>query len=156
MNKITKLEAVLWSIALPGFSQLLYGSFFKGILFVVLEVIINLNSNFNLAILYSFQWEIEKALEVTDFQWLMFYPCLYMMALWDAYKAACEEEEKFSYLPFVFGAYFVTVGLIYSPTFKFFGVFFGPVFTPMMFLIPGISIGFLIKFLLLKYSNQKQ
>ncbi|MDE3838297.1 hypothetical protein C0966_02720 [Bacillus methanolicus] len=156
MNKITKLEAVLWSIALPGFSQLLYGSFLKGILFVVFEVFINLNSNFNLAIMYSFQGEIEKAFEVTDFQWLMFYPCLYMMAMWDAYKAASQEEEKFSFLPFVFGAYFVTVGLMYSPTFKLFGVFPGPVFTPMIFLIPGISIGFLIKFLLLKCDNQKQ
>jgi hypothetical protein len=156
MEKITKLEAVLWSIALPGFGQLLYGNYLKGIIFVLLEFIVNINSNFNLAILYSFQWEIQKAFEVIDFQWLMFYPCLYMFAMWDAYKAASDEQEKFSFLPFVFSAYFVTVGLMYSPTCELFGVSFGPVFTPMMFLIPGISIGFLIKFLLEKYDKQKQ
>ncbi|AIE59426.1 hypothetical protein [Bacillus methanolicus] len=156
MKRITRLEAVLWNIALPGFSQLLYGRFLKGLLFVVLEFIINFFSNFNLAIMYSFQWEIQKAFEVTNFQWLMFYPCLYMFAMWDAYKAASQKEEKFSYLPFVFSAYFVTVGLMYSPKFELFGVLLGPVFTPMMFLIPGISIGFLIKFLLLKHDKQKQ
>lgn len=153
MKKIGKLEAVLWNIALPGFSQLIYGHFLKGLLFVLMEFLINIGSNFNMAIMYSFLGEIDKAIEVTNFQWLMFYPCLYFFALWDAYRYAMPETEKRSYLPFAFAAYFVTVGLMYSPKIKLFGVLFGPVFLPMVFLIPGLCIGFLIKFLLSRFHK---
>lgn len=149
MKKLNKLEAVMWNIALPGFSQLLAGEYIKGILFVVLEFIINVFSNFNQAILYSFIGEIDIAFKVTNFQWLMFYPCVYMFALWDAYRSAMPAEEKLSFLPFVFGAYFVTIGLMYSSKVVIVGVRPGPVFLPMIFLIPGLLIGFFLRFLLL-------
>ncbi|MCA1039656.1 hypothetical protein LCM00_09120 [Bacillus infantis] len=149
MKKVGKLEAIFWSIALPGFSQLLTGQYVKGVLFVALEVLINVFSNFNLAIMHSFLWEIDKAAAVLDYQWLMFYPCLYMFAMWDAYKEAMPAKEELSFLPFVFGAYFVTVGLMYSVRLKLFGVLFGPVFLPMIFLIPGLMTGFALRALLL-------
>jgi hypothetical protein len=148
MKELTKLEAILWSIALPGFSQLLVGQYIKGILFVLLEFIINMKSNFNQAIMYSFLGEIEKAEAVTNYQWLMFYPCMYMFAMWDSYRTAMSSNEKLSFLPFAFGAYFVTLGLMYSPKLLIFHVKPGPVFLPMLFLIPGLFIGFLIKYLL--------
>ncbi|WNS76937.1 hypothetical protein RRV45_08130 [Bacillus sp. DTU_2020_1000418_1_SI_GHA_SEK_038] len=155
MKSFTKLEAVLWSIALPGFSQLLSGHIWKGILFVVLEITINVFSNFNRAIMYSFLGEIENAIEVTDFQWLMFYPCLYMFAMWDSYRSAMIKNEELSYLPFVFSAYFVTVGLMYSTKLTLFGVLFGPVFLPMLFLIPGLVFGFLVRWLILTIRKQR-
>src|SRR3954470_12549150 len=99
-----KLEAILWSIALPGFAQLLNGK----IIFIFLELLVNVNSHFNIVILYSFQGRIREAIEATNYQWLMFYPCLYMFSMWDAYKDAKGETPPFSYLPFVFGAYFIT------------------------------------------------
>lgn len=148
---LTKLEAVMWSIALPGFAQLLTGNLVKGIFFVILEFLVNVNSNFNKGIMYSFLGETEKAMYVMDFQWLMFYPCLYMFAMWDAYKSVMPEGERITFLPFVFAAYFVTVGLMISPKVKIFGLFPGPVFLPMMFVIPGVLSGFLIRKLLLKF-----
>jgi hypothetical protein len=156
MKSLSKLEAVLWSIALPGFPQLLTGQFLKGALFVILEFVINVNSNFNQAIMYSFLWEIENAFRVTNFQWLMFYPCLYMFAMWDAYRITLEGRIKGTYLPFVFGAYFITVGLMLSPKIKLFGISLGPVFLPMLFLIPGLAIGYLIRLLIEKFSRQKE
>jgi hypothetical protein len=150
-KKLTKLEAVMWSIALPGFAQLLTGNLVKGILFVILEFLVNLNSNFNKGIMYSFLGETEKAMYVLDFQWLMFYPCLYMFAMWDAFRSVMPEDEKITFLPFVFSAYFVTVGLMISPKVKIFGVFPGPVFLPMLFVIPGLLSGWLIRKLLLKF-----
>lgn len=99
-------EALLWSIALPGFGQFLNGSVIKGIAFIILEFLVNVQSNFNLAIMYSFTGEINKAIEITDFQWLMFYPCLYMFAMWDAYREANGKINSFSYIPFVVGAFF--------------------------------------------------
>ena len=153
MKKIGKLEAVLWNIAFPGFSQLLTGHYIKGLLFVTLEFIMNVNSRFNTAIMYSFLGEIDKADKVINYQWLLFYPCVYMFSMWDGYRTAMPENEKYSYLPFAFCAYMVTVGLMISPKVTLFNIHPGPVFLPMLFLIPGLLIGFLIKWVL-KYRDQ--
>ncbi|MDF2039439.1 hypothetical protein P2R12_21115 [Cytobacillus oceanisediminis] len=153
MKKLSKLEAVFWSIALPGFSQLLMGQLWKGTLFVALEFIINVYSHFNSAIMLSFMGEIDKAVHVLNYQWLMFYPCLYMFAMWDAYRTAMPENEELSFLPFVFSAYFVTVGLMYSTKLKLFGILFGPVFLPMLFVIPGVLTGLLIRWIILKWRR---
>lgn len=153
MKRLDKLEAVLWSVALPGFAQLLSGQFLKGALFVLLEFIINVQSHFNSAIMLSFLGDTRQAAQVIDYQWLMFYPCLYLFAMWDAYRSAMPKNEKLSYIPFAFGAYFVTVGLMYSGKVEIFGVFIGPIFFPMLSLIPGLCIGFVIRYLLLKKNN---
>jgi hypothetical protein len=153
-KRLSKLEAVLWNIALPGFSQILIGQYVKGFLFVLFEVLVNVMANFNKAILFSFNGEINQAFQVVNYQWLMFYPCLYMFALWDAYRTAMPKTEKLSFLPFVFGAYFVTVGLMYSEKVKIFGVLIGPVFLPMLFLLPGLIIGFLLRWIIL--STQRE
>lgn len=155
MKKMSKLEAVLWNIAFPGFSQLLIGQYIKGLLFVALEIMINANSHFNMAIMFSFLGKIDKAEAVINYQWLMFYPCVYLFSLWDAYRSAMPAKEKYSFLPFVFGAYFVTVGLMLSPKINIFDVHPGPVFLPMIFLIPGLLVGFLIKFLLALRLREK-
>jgi hypothetical protein len=133
MKKTNQLESVLWSIALPGFSQILNAKFLKGLLFISLELLINIQSNFNEVIMLSFHGHIQSAIDRTNYQWLMFYPCLYMFAMWDAYKDAGGGKESFSFLPFVFSAYFITVGLIYSPTLRIMGILFGPVWLPMLF-----------------------
>jgi hypothetical protein len=147
-----KLEAILWSIALPGFAQLLNRKYLKGIVLVFLEFLVNVNSHFNKVILYSFQGNIREAIETTNYQWLMFYPCLYMFAMWDAYKDAEGETPPYSYLPFVFGAYFVTIGLIYSPSFKLGQTLVGPVWLPILSLIPGLLVGNFIKCLLMRFK----
>ena len=51
----------------------------------------------------------------------------------------------FSFIPFVVSAFFITVGLISSPTFKVQGVLFRPVWLPMIFLVIGLSVGLGIK-----------
>jgi hypothetical protein len=153
-KKLTKLEAVMWSIALPGFAQLLTGNLVKGILFVLLEFLVNVQSNFNKGIMYSFLGETGMAMQVMDYQWLMFYPCLYMFAMWDAYRSVMPEDEKITFLPFVFSAYFVTVGLMISPKINILGIFPGPVFLPMMFVIPGVLVGLMIRKLILRFYSE--
>ncbi|WP_433749117.1 hypothetical protein [Falsibacillus pallidus] len=150
MKELDKLEAILWSIALPGFPQLLAGSLVKGILFVFLEILFNMMSHFNKAIMLSFLGETGQASEIVDYQWLMFYPCLYMFAMWDAYKLSLKEKEPYTYLPFAFGAYLVTVGLMYAPKVYLFNLFPGPVFLPILALLPGLGIGFLIRSLIVQ------
>lgn len=150
---VGKLESIMWSIALPGFSQLLTGHYIKGIFFILSEVIINHYSNFNLAIMLSYLGEFEKAYSVTDFQWLSFYACLYFFAMWDGYRTVMPPGEKLSFLPFVISAYLVTVGLFYCGKLKLFGYFIGPVFMPMLFVIPGLILGFTTRAIILKLSK---
>ena len=138
-------EKLLWSIALPGFGQLLNRKYIKGILFILLEFVINVQANFNEIIMLSFQGDIEKAIVQADYQWLLFYPCLYFYAMWDAYKDSGGGKEPFSFLPFVFSAYLVTVGCMYSSIFRIFGILLGPVWLPMLCVIPGIIIGLFLK-----------
>ncbi|MDT3766308.1 hypothetical protein [Priestia filamentosa] len=137
-------EALLWSIALPGFGQFLNGKHIKGIVFVFLEFLINVKGHFNIIIISSFQGDIKEAIEQADYQWLLFYPCLYFFAMWDACKDAGGGKGKYSFLPFVFCAYFVTVGCIYSSHFRLFGLLLGPVWLPILFVVPGIVTGVLL------------
>ncbi|MFP3126002.1 hypothetical protein OH784_25480 [Ectobacillus funiculus] len=138
-------EKLLWSIALPGFGQLLNRKYLKGILFIILEFTINVQSHFNELILFSFNGDIEKAIEHTEYQWLMFYPCVYFFAMWDAFKDAGGGKEPYSFLPFVFSAYSVTAGLMFSAKVKIFGILLGTVWFPMLCVIPGVILGLLLK-----------
>ncbi|TCJ02298.1 hypothetical protein [Cytobacillus praedii] len=147
MRKTNKIEALFWSIALPGFGQLLNGQIIKRIIFIFLEFLINVMSSFNKAIMLSFLGKISEAIQIIDYQWLMFYPCVYMFAMYDAYKFAGDNTSPFSFFPFAFGAYFVTVGLMFSTKLTIFGVLFGPIFLPMLFLIPGLLVGFLFRYI---------
>ncbi|RYG73117.1 hypothetical protein EU245_07810 [Lentibacillus lipolyticus] len=144
-----KLEKLLWSIALPGFGQLLNERYLKGFILVFLEIIINVLGNFNELIILSFHGDIQEAVQRTNYQWLMFYPCLYFFAMWDAYREAEGESKPYAFVPFVFAAYFVTVGLIFSPNFTIFGYLIGPVWLPIIALPIGLTIGGWIRWLLL-------
>ncbi|MGG1516517.1 hypothetical protein ABE504_13950 [Paenibacillus oryzisoli] len=139
MKKSIQLEVILWSIALPGFGQLLNGKLLKGLLLIGLEFLINVNSNLNVIIISSFHGEIEKTINQTNYQWLMFYPCIYMFGMWDAYKDAGGDTRPYSTIPFVFGAFFGTVGVIFST------YYLGAVWLGIIGCFVGILIGTLIK-----------
>ncbi|MFD2629598.1 hypothetical protein [Oceanobacillus kapialis] len=155
-EKSRKLEAVLWSIALPGFGQLLNKKYVKGLTLMILEFLINVMGNFNQIIILSFHLKIEEAIEQTNYMWLMFYPCLYFFGIWDAYKDAGGGKKPFAYLPLVFSAYFVTLGLIFSPIFKVFGQLIGPMWLPMLSLPIGLAVGGIIRWILLKFIYRNQ
>lgn len=149
-NKNKKLEVVLWSIALPGFAQLINHQYVKGILFIGLEFLINVMGNLNTIIVLSFNLKIEEAIAQTNYLWLMFYPCLYFYAIWDAYKNAGGGEKAFAYLPLAFSAYFVTVGVIFFTKLHHFGTLIGPLWLPILSTPIGLAAGGLIRWVLLK------
>jgi hypothetical protein len=72
----------------------------------VLEFLINVQAHFNEIIIYSFQGEIENAIVQANYQWLMFYPCVYFFSMWDAWKDAGGGKAKYSFFPFLFCGYF--------------------------------------------------
>jgi TM2 domain-containing membrane protein YozV len=133
--------AILWSIAFPGFGQIYNHHFFKAALFMLMEFIINLNGHLNQSIIHSFFWEISLSQSVLNYNWIMFYPCIYVIPMWDAYA----EAYKHSYsipppsvkaIPFVIGAMFATVGVIYGSR-----LVPGPIFLPIILIIVGSLLG---------------
>jgi hypothetical protein len=145
-----RLETLLWSIAFPGFAQILNGQLFKGIIFIFLELLINCKANLNTAIGLSFRGATLDAVNSTDMQWLLFYPCIYVFAIWDAYRQTDKALAPYSYLPFVSAAYSGTVGVIYSPVFTILGIPLGPIWLPITCMLGGAGFGSILQRLLLK------
>jgi hypothetical protein len=148
------LERILWSIALPGFAQFLNGKIIKGSILIFFEFLINIQSNLNVVIISSFHGRIAEAIEHTDYQWLMFYPCIYLFAIWDAYRDSGGGKGRLSYLPFVFSAYIGTIGVIYSSTLKIMGVLLGPIWLSILFLILGFLFGALLRLALIHIGKR--
>lgn len=148
MAKKDKLEVLLWSIALPGVGQLLNSKYVKGVLFLFFEFLINVKARLNMAIILSFQGQTQQAIMETDYQWLLFYPCVYMFAMWDAYRDAGGRDSPYSFLPFVFAAYVGTIGVVYSSVFHLSGVYIGPIFLPIISLCIGAALGILVRYIL--------
>src|SRR5699024_12130862 len=71
-RKSKMLEALLWSIAFPGFGQLLNRKYIKGVLLVVLEFTVNVLGNVNQVIMLSFHGHIQEAINQTNYLWFMF------------------------------------------------------------------------------------
>jgi hypothetical protein len=143
-----QLEKLLWSVALPGFGQLLNKNYVKGIILIFLEFLINIHSHFNQIIMLSFHGKTHEAVQLTDYAWIMFYPCVYMFAIWDAVRGAKGQLAAYACLPYVSSAYMITIGVMFSNTFTIFGVLWGPVWLPILFCFLGIGLGQLIKFIL--------
>ncbi|WP_421385236.1 hypothetical protein ACOJQI_10880 [Bacillus salacetis] len=79
-----------WSAAFPGFGHLLLSKYLRGFVLFIWEVIINLNAKVNLAMIYSFQGEIEMAKEVLETRWLLIYIPVYIFAIWDSYRTTVD------------------------------------------------------------------
>ncbi|WP_246938927.1 hypothetical protein [Bacillus pinisoli] len=152
-RKTTPIEMLCWSIALPGFGQLMNKDYIKGIIFIILEFLINLQGGINIAIVYSFQGRIEQAINIVDYRWIMFYPCLYVFAMWDAYYSAKKKakmtKKPFESIPFSFAAYITTIGVIFSNK-PILSITFGPIFAPIIFIFIGFFLGGLVRKVMLK------
>ena len=84
-----------WSAAFPGFGHLLLSKYLRGFVLFIWEVLVNLQSNVNLAMIYSFQGEIEKAKEILDTRWLLIYIPVYIFGIWDSYRTTVDLNKIF-------------------------------------------------------------
>lgn len=144
------IMAIVWSVAFPGFGQIYNQQYLKALLFLFLEFVINLFSHLNQSIIHSFFWEISLSQSVLNYHWVMFYPCVYVIPMWDAYAVAYKQEHSKqppseAAIPFTLGAMFATVGVIYGSRF-----IPGPIFLPIILIICGSLIGIWIKSLLVE------
>ncbi|KXS36810.1 MAG: hypothetical protein AWU54_2368 [Candidatus Frackibacter sp. T328-2] len=138
------LKEALWSVAIPGFGQILNEKYFKGFILITLELLINIQSNMNIAIIASFRGNTCAAVQQTNYQWLMFYPSIYLFGIWDAYNDAINSRSPCSFLPFTMAAYLGTIGIIYSKDIKIMGVLLGPIWLPLEFMFIGGLLGLII------------
>lgn len=83
-----------WSAAFPGFGHIIIGSYVKGFLLVVWELVINIEANVNLCILYSFNGQFDLARQVVNTRWLLFYAPVYIFAIWDCYRRTVDLNKK--------------------------------------------------------------
>ncbi|MFZ5645511.1 MAG: hypothetical protein ACOY46_18260 [Bacillota bacterium] len=86
--------AAAWSLFLPGFGQLYNRDLLIGFSMVILEFIINMEGKINLSIFYTFNGYFQKSHDIMDFQWALFYPCIYTFAAWQAYNRAKEINKQ--------------------------------------------------------------
>jgi hypothetical protein len=147
------VEKVFWSIAFPGFGQILNGKLIKGFVFIFLECLININANLNEVIVFSFIGDFNQAIEKTNYEWIMFYPCIYSFAIWDSYRDAGGGKSLYSFLPTVFCAYFGTLGVTFSPIFKIFDTMPGPVILGLIGMAGGALLGWITQTIITTRNN---
>ena len=84
-----------WSAALPGFGHLILSKYLRGFLLFIWEIVINVNANINVAMIYSFSGQIELAKEVLDPRWMLLYIPTYLYAIWDSYRTTVDMNKVF-------------------------------------------------------------
>lgn len=144
------IMSLLWSMAIPGFGQLYNGDYLIGLTLISLEFLINVKANLNLAILYSLRGQLSDANYIANFQWLLFYPCVYAFSLWQAYNQARENQTGIVTTQgnglFIGFAMVGTLGVIFC-----YGL--GPVWGGLLGCLGGSAIGWLAERLIRGYNG---
>ena len=86
-----------WSAAFPGLGHLSLGNYIIGFLLIGWEIFINLHTNLNLGILYSFTGRFDMAKKVLDRRELLLYLAVYVFSIWDSWRRTVDYN-KFYYL----------------------------------------------------------
>lgn len=84
------LVTAWWSAAFPGFGHIILGSYIKGFLLIIWEIVINTQSKINLSILYSFIGKFDEAKSVIDKRWVLLYVPIFIYAVWDSYRSTVD------------------------------------------------------------------
>jgi hypothetical protein len=77
---------VFWSLAFPGAGHMMLCKYFTGAMLMLWEFVINVNSNINLAIMYSMIGQFERAKDVLEPRLFFLYMGVYLFSLWDCYR----------------------------------------------------------------------
>ncbi|UOR12628.1 DUF5683 domain-containing protein [Halobacillus amylolyticus] len=161
-NYKSPISALLWSMAFPGLGQLYNKEYVIGLVFIGLEVYFNLMSNINMSLIYTFKWELHKALAVANIKWGLFYPSIYAFAMWDAFNKAKNinhtldikngsstmAEKRTYYTGLFFG---LVVGMVFGLSINF---LISPVLSGISTGIVGAILGNLIENLYIKHRKR--
>jgi len=81
-----------WSAALPGLGHFCQGHYYKGLILLFWETLINYKASLNLAIMYTFTGQFSRASETIDPAWILLYGVVFSFAIFDAYRIAVEQN----------------------------------------------------------------
>lgn len=110
-----RMVAGLFSILMPGCGQMYNKQFMKGVLLLIIEHFDNIGANINQALYLDFNGHYQQALEVTNFEYLLFYPGFYVFTVWDAWYHAKKGADKIrTAIPFLIGGYLGVIGSIFA------------------------------------------
>lgn len=88
--------AAAWSGLMAGFGHLYNRKGFKGLIILGWAVAILIFSKVDNAIIYTFTGRFDQAREIVNYQWLLFFPSIYVFAIWDTYNDAVETNKLFA------------------------------------------------------------
>lgn len=84
-----------WSASFPGFGHLHLGIHIKGFILIIWEIVINVNSRINEAMVYSFNGNFDMAKEVINTRWVLLYIPVYIHAIWDCYRQTVDLNKHY-------------------------------------------------------------
>jgi TM2 domain-containing membrane protein YozV len=84
-----------WSAAFPGFGHLLLSKYIRGYVLFIWEVVVNLKAHVNLAMIYSFQGNIDITKDVLNTRWLLMYIPVYLFGIWDSYRTTVDMNKVY-------------------------------------------------------------
>ena len=72
----------LWSAIFQEWVICFFSKYIRGFILFIWEITINLKSQLNLSIFYTFIGQFETAKKVLDVRWLLLYIPMYLFAIW--------------------------------------------------------------------------
>lgn len=164
-NYKSPIAALCWSLALPGFGQFYLREVFLGIILMLLELGVNINSNLNLAVYYAFHGDVQQSHTIINYEWGLFYPSIWAFSMWHAYNRAktinssANNVAKRTYLTGFFIGLVIgmNLGLYWhdNPLFMRNNVSHSPIFNGLILGIAGASIGHLIDIIFSVFKKEK-
>ncbi|MDN3019158.1 hypothetical protein PH210_23580 [Paenibacillus sp. BSR1-1] len=86
---------VAWAWFMPGFGHLLLGQYILGWILFVWEVVLNVQTQFNVAIIYTFIGRFDEAVQILkqeDGYWLLTYGAVFVFTVYSTYKIAVDNN----------------------------------------------------------------
>jgi len=90
LDKSNPWLALVWSALLMGFGHIYNKRALKAIILLGWGVAIIFAGNVDHAIVATFRGQFLQAKEIVDYQWLLFFPSIYVFSMWDAYNDCVE------------------------------------------------------------------
>ncbi|MDY0394478.1 hypothetical protein RWE15_08495 [Virgibacillus halophilus] len=84
-----------WSAAFPGFGHLLLSKYLRGFILFIWEIVVNVHSQLNLSMVYTFEGRFEQATSVLEPRWVLLYIPVYIYAIWDSYRTSVDMNKEY-------------------------------------------------------------
>ncbi|WP_308640073.1 hypothetical protein [Paenibacillus silvisoli] len=84
-----------WSLMSPGLGYFMQDRTLKAFVTVIWGIFINVKSQINLAILYSFTGRFDMARNVIDKRWFILFLAVYVYGIWDGYRGTVDLNKQY-------------------------------------------------------------